>query len=278
MFEKNAYVNLLEESFPGMKSNILRCEALGFPWASKPFLKEKDGEVVSYVGFLEYPMLIEGKWHKVGALHAICTKAAHRGQGFATKLIQEALKWAEKEHEFLILYSEIPKFYERLSFRCVQEHRFHLNCKSPAGKKPLHPLTFPKDNALFLRCFEKREPVSNQVWVKDDGTIASYNTLFATFPTYWSLYHSSAIDGLISYRLEGKTLHLMDVVAKKIPPLDLILDHLPEATEEIYFYFPPDRFTKDATAEPYLYDNSQLMVHGPWPSRQPFMISLLSRC
>jgi hypothetical protein len=43
------YVDLLEESFPGIKANIARCEKLGFPWASRSFLTEENGEIVSHV-------------------------------------------------------------------------------------------------------------------------------------------------------------------------------------------------------------------------------------
>ncbi len=136
----------------------------------------------------------------------------------------------------------------------------------------------PEDDPLLLRCFQEREPLSNRVWIKDKGAIASFNTLFATYPTYWSLSYSPAIDGLISYLIEGKTLHLLDVVASKIPSLDSILDHLPAPIDEIYFYFSPDRLTNAAVAEPYLYDKGHLMVHGAWPCMEPFMISPLSRC
>jgi GNAT superfamily N-acetyltransferase len=284
MFEKNTYANLLEESFPGMKSNILRCEKLGFPWASKPFFKEERGEILSYVGFLEYPMLIEGKWHKAGALHAICTKTTHRGQGLASRLIQEVLKWAENQYEFVVLFTEIPKFYERLSFKSIQEYRFHLTSKWPSGTKPLHPLTFPKDNDLFLQCFQNRQPVSNYLWIKDNGTIASFNTLFATYPAYWSLHYSPDINGIFSYLLEGKTLHLFDIIANEIPALEVILDHMPAAIDEIYFYFSPDRLTNIAIAEPVSCEKKNvdfsgyLMVHGNWPNVKPFMISPLSRC
>jgi|GEM_PF-2244618 len=37
MTEEKAFFNLLEESFPGLKANINRCEKLGFPWVSRPF-------------------------------------------------------------------------------------------------------------------------------------------------------------------------------------------------------------------------------------------------
>ncbi len=75
-----------------------------------------------------------------------------------------------------------------------------------------------------------------------------------------------------------KTLHLYDIISKEIPSLDLILDHLPTAIDEIYFYFSPDQLTDEATPEAYLYDNGHFLVHGNWPIVKPFMISPLSRC
>lgn len=276
---ENLYLDLLEESFPGIKSNILSCNAMGFPWASgKLFFKENSTETLAHAGFFECPILIEGKWHKMGALHAICTKASHRRQGLATELIQEALDWARDRSEMILLFTEIPAFYERLSFHSIQEHRFHLPCVHPKGTLALRAVTAPQDNELFLRCFREREPTSKRLWVKDLGAIASFNTLFATYPIYWSLYYSPSIDGFIAYQLENRTLHLFDVVANKMPGLDLILSHLPSAIEEIYFYFSPDRFTDKAKPEPYLYDNGHLMVQGKWPLTDSFMISPLSRC
>lgn len=279
MIEQKPYLKLLEESFPGISANIIRCEALGFTWgSSRLFLKEKKGEILSHVGFLECPILIEGRWSKIGAVHGICTKVTHRGQGLASQLIMDALQWAKERCEFVMLLTEIPAFYERLSFRFIQEYRFHLPCKCLKGSQTLRPVIAPEDNALFLRCFQERAPVSKHVWIKDTGAIAAFNTLFATYPTYWSLYYSPTIDGFISYLIEGKTLHLFDVVAKKLPSLDLILDHLPVAIDEIYFYFSPDRLTDAAVPQPYIYDKGHLMMHGAWPTTKPFMISPLSRC
>jgi GNAT superfamily N-acetyltransferase len=247
--------------------------------------KEEGGEILSHVGFLEYPMLIEGKWHKAGALHAICTKLTHRGRGLASQLIQEVLNWAKTQYEFIVLFTEIPKFYENLSFQYIQEYRFRLACKRARGTKSLQPLTFSEDNDLFLRCFSIRQPVSNRLWVKDNGTIASFNTLFATYPTYWSLHYSPTLNAIVSYLLEDKTLHLFEIVASEVPSLDLILDHIPAAIDEIYFYFSPDLLTNAAIAEPVSYEKKNidfsgyLMVRGNWPSiSNPFMISPLSRC
>lgn len=278
MNEKIKLFSLLEGCFPGIKANIIRCEELGFPWASLPFLKLINGEAVSHAGFLEYSLIIQGQQYKVGALHAICTQVVHRNQGLASELIQEALEWAKGRYAFVVLFTEIPQFYRHLSFHTIQEYRFHLRCQHPKGLRNLTPVISPKDNPLFVRLFKARTPASNQVWMKDEGTIASFNALFATYPTYWSLYYSSSFHGFLSCLLEDKTLHLFDVIADKIPPLDLILDHLPAPIDDIYFYFSPDRLTDHAVPEPYLYEKGHFMVHGHLPTDQPFMIPPLSRC
>lgn len=279
MTERKSYLNLLEESFPGIKENITRCEKLGFPWEfGRLFIKERKNIAQSHVGFFECSMLIENEWHKIGALHAVCTRVSHRGQRLASQLILEALEWAKSRCKCVILFTDIPAFYEKFSFQRVQEYRFFLDCKYSKGSQSLMPMTAPENDSLFLSCFRNREPVSNCLWIKDEGFIASFNALFSSWPTYWSLYYSSTINGFISWFLEGKTLHLLDIVASKMPSLDQILDHLPSSIEGIYFYFPPDRLTQNAVPEPHLYDKGHLMVYGNLPCTKPFMISPLSRC
>jgi GNAT superfamily N-acetyltransferase len=277
--KEKLYITLLEESFPGIKANIIRCETLGFSWeASKLFTKEVIGKTLSHVALFECPMLVDGQWHTIGALHGICTQADSQGHGYATELISEALHWSKGRCDTVLLFTGIPAFYERLSFKQIQEHRFHLSLPCSKGSQSLRPVIAPQDNDLFLRCFSEREPLSNRLWIKDNGLIASFNTLFATSPTYWSVYYSPTINGLISYYLDDKTLHLLDIVASKMPSLDVILDHLPAEVDDIYFYFSPDRFTDEAIPEPYLYDHGHLLIHGPWEISNPFMISPLSRC
>jgi GNAT superfamily N-acetyltransferase len=276
--QKN-YLKLLDESWPGIEQNILRCEALGFQWeASKIFSKGDKGDALSHAALLECSMLLEGKRHNMAVLHGICTKASHRQYGYATELITEALEWSKSRTDCVFLFTEIPSFYERLSFYTVQEHRFHIAYPRRKGSQSLRPLIAPDDNELFLRCFKERAPLSNKLWLEDRGLIASFNALFATYPTYWSLSYSSTIDGLLSYQLDNNDVHLFDIVARQIPSLDLVMDHFPENIEKIYFYFSPDLLTDEAIAEPYLYDNGHLMVHGSWRFSQPFMVSPLSRC
>ncbi len=273
------YLGLLEESFPGIRDTIIRCDALGFPWeASTLFIREENGQALSHVALLECPILIKGQWHNIGALHGICTRKTHQGQGLATELIEESLIWAKERCEAIILFTEIPIFYEKLAFEQVQEYRFHIHRSAPAGTWQLEPLSLPKDKDLFIRCFAEREPLSNHVWIRDNGSIASFNTLFATYPDFWSLYYNPVFDGFISFILENKTMHLFDVIAKKLPSIDVILDHMPAPIDDIYCYFSPDKLIEGGTPEPYLYDKGHLMIHGSLQLPNLFMISPLSRC
>jgi GNAT superfamily N-acetyltransferase len=280
MNNQSSYLNLLEESFPGIKNQIIRYENLGFSWggSGRIFTKEERGIIVSHVGFFECPIIIESTYRRMGALHAICTKATHRGKGYASELIREALQWAEQRCEFTILFTDIPDFYKKFSFQCVPEHRFHLSCNHTKGGKALRTVTSPADDHLFLRCFCEREPISHQLWIEDNGRIASFNMFYATYPVYWSLHYSPWIDGFISFRLENRTLHLFDVIARQLPTLELILEHFSAPIDSIYFYFPPDRFSDLTILEPFRYDDGYLMIHGLFSCVKPFMISPLSRC
>jgi GNAT superfamily N-acetyltransferase len=277
--EPKSYLNILEESFPGIKNNIIRCEKLGFPWeASKLFLKQEDSKVLSHVALLECRAIIDGAWHKLGALHGICTLSTCRGKGLATELIQEALSWAQGRCDALLLFTEIPLFYEQLGFTPIKEYRFHLARQQKKGTQALRQIRAPRDNTLFIRCFREREVLSNRFFIQDNGSIASFNTLFATYPDYWSLFYSEAFDGFISFELKDKALHLYDIISNKIPSLDVILEHIPAEINDVYFYFSPDKLTDEATAEHYLYDNGYLLIHGAWHLSKPFMVSPLSRC
>jgi predicted N-acetyltransferase YhbS len=278
MIDKSLLFNFLDESFSGMKRNMERCETIGFPWASRTFLEQENGNILSHVGFLEYPMLIEDRMHKLGAIHAVCTKETHRGRGLSTDLIKRVLAWAKQSHEAVVLYTGIPAFYERIGFKKIQEYRFKLQLNHPKGLKNSAELISPRDDALFKRLYSEAAPASKVAWVKDDGTIASFNTLFATFPTYWSLHYCESIEAIVSWNLEGKTLHVFDIVSKHIPSLKTLLDYVPGDIETIYFYFSPDLLAPEAISEPHLYDEGHLMVHGTWPDTRKFMIAPLSRC
>ncbi|MFZ4099825.1 MAG: GNAT family N-acetyltransferase [Chlamydiia bacterium] len=270
--------HLLEESFPGVTATLRRCAELGFPEEYRPFILEDRGKLVSHVGYHEYPIWTYGRRRAFGALTAICTEAHHRGQGLATALIQQAMAWAQDRGvEGVVLFSEIPQFYTRASFRVIQEYRFRLPFRSTGGSRQLSPLVSPRDDELFARCIRNRSPLSEVVWVEDFGQMACFSALFGSDPAYKLLAYSPHLDVILSLKMEGRSLHLLDIIGARIPSLQEILDHIPTEVEEIFFYFPPDKLTRDALPEPHLIDGNHLMVRGAWPSTEPFMVPLLSR-
>lgn len=139
---------------------------------------------------IKYPLYIHKKLYKVLALHAICTKKEFREKGLASELIQKIIQASKRDFEFLILFTEIPKFYEKFSFKCVQKYRFELKSFHTKGTKNLKPLCAFEDQTLFKRLFFERTFLSSQLTVKDNGFISSFNCLFATYPYFWSLYYS----------------------------------------------------------------------------------------
>ena len=286
MIKEQAYVNLLEESFPGIRNTIAYCQNLGFSWqelgfsgkGGQVFLKKIDNEIVSHVAVLECPIMIDEKWYKMAALHAVCTKKDYQKRGFASELVTESLQWAKQTSDLQILFTDIPSFYERLGFTKLQEHRFLLKQKFSKGIKEAHAISTPKDDSLFLRCFSQRAPLSKHFWIKDHGEIASFTTLFATYPSYYSLYYCKEFDGFISWYFEGTTLHLLDIVAASIPKLQDIMQYLPQDIDQIYFYFPTDVLAINAIADAHNYDNAFLMSNKKLDIKKPFMIAPLSRC
>lgn len=281
MTREKPYANLLEESFPGIKSTMAHCKALGFSWeelCGRVFVREKGGSVVSHIAALQTRVLLENEWRTITAFHAVCTKENLRGQGLASSLMQEALHWAKSCSDFQILFTEIPSFYEKLGFTAKQEHRFHFDRGFKRGSKFFSALATPKDDDLFLRCFRAREPLSRRFWIEDRGKIASFTSLFGFYPSYWSLYYCPDFDGFVSWFFKGKTMHLLDIVAATIPSIEQVVEYLPQDIDDIFFYFPTDRLGITTTVEPYLYDKGHLMVHGTLPAKDPFMIAPLSRC
>lgn len=83
MTHEKPYAHLLEASFPGIKSTIARCEALGFSWedlCGRVFVKQHEGNVISHVAALQCRVLIDKKWHRMVNLHAVCTKKITKGK------------------------------------------------------------------------------------------------------------------------------------------------------------------------------------------------------
>jgi predicted N-acetyltransferase YhbS len=76
------------------------------------------GEVVSAVAVLPRPIYMGGAVLSMGGIAAVCTRESHRGNGYNTAVLRDALAYVEGEgHDISLLYTGIHGYYERLGWR-----------------------------------------------------------------------------------------------------------------------------------------------------------------
>jgi len=81
----------METAFPGIGAHVEAAGALGLDWGevSTPFVKIVGGEVVSHVGVLSLPLVIEGRAVTAAGIHAVCTHPDHRRRGHYRAVMNE---------------------------------------------------------------------------------------------------------------------------------------------------------------------------------------------
>ncbi len=84
------------------------------------YVLEEAGEIVSSLILLHLGELLGRKLYGIGS---VLTPPAHRGKGYATKLLKKSLALVPGEDAIVLLFSEIaPAFYKRLGFRALPPH------------------------------------------------------------------------------------------------------------------------------------------------------------
>jgi predicted N-acetyltransferase YhbS len=270
---------LLDVVFPGLRGGALSIRSLGVPWesASTPFFYLKDGRVVSHVGVIEIPLVLMGQPVRVGSLHAVATHPGYRRRGYYGLLMEEALQECGKSYETLILTTENPEYYEPFGFRIVEEHCFQLRHHSPGDSDGLRLIDTQasRDVALLHRLLETREPVSRVVGVVNEKAVFCFNE--GRRP----LRYAEDLDAIVCMELDGARLRLFDVVGPKLPPLAELMERVPQGSDEVSFYFAPDRLAPEAKAKPYVLDHdgpSHLMARGPFAAEgHPFTLPRSAR-
>ena len=144
-------LDLYSTTWPRLPDRIATSNALGWVWqdASVPFVAWADGpdgtrRALSHVGLLPVPLRIAGQDTLWAALHAVCTRPSHRGQGLSRPLMQAALDHIDRSplpFAGTFLTTDQPALYTRYGFRVVPEHRFRL--AAPLRAEPDAPAARP---------------------------------------------------------------------------------------------------------------------------------------
>jgi len=267
----NRVFELLETWFTGIGASRREAARLGSLWeeCSTPFVCEKDGRVISHLGLLEMPYVIQGERHRLGGVHAVCTLESERRQGHFRRIMEELLAYCEGRFETLELCTENPEYYEPFGFRTLPEHRFVAKVASAGGNVGFRAFDATRDGeiARLDRLLAERTPVSKRVGVFGEQDVFKFSQGSD------ALYYSEELDCFAAFEHLGSQLTLFDVVARELPSLDAMLSQLSPAIDTVEFHFSPDRFDVDARPEPFRSDGDYYMVRGPFAAEgESFMV------
>ncbi|MCG6963989.1 MAG: GNAT family N-acetyltransferase [Acidobacteria bacterium] len=267
-------MDLLDLVFPGLARGADRARILGAPWeqVSTPFIATDAGRLVSHVGLIELPLVIEGRCQIVGAIHGVATHPEHRRRGHYRRLMEEVLEHCQDRLPTQILTTEHPEYFTPFGFRVVPEHVFTVPSRRPAGPGQVRLLDLDDndDVTLLHRLLESRTPVSSRLGVVREHGVFCFNE--GRRP----LHYAPDLDVVLCFEQENEKVTLYDVVGPELPPLDAVLDRLPGPVSSVTLAFAPDRLAPDATPVPGLFNHdgpSYLMVRGSLgEANEPFAL------
>ncbi len=276
----NQVLPLLDLSFPTIVPWLENAKALGsdFFQVSTPFLRFEGDQVVTHLGVIEIPLVIDGRDTIVSDMHAICTHPDFRGRGYSRAVMEEAMEWCAACSAATVLFTGRTFLYERYGFRAVRESRFVARGPWPIGqskKTPLRTMDLhqPDDLAILRRLLAERAPVSQRLGVIHEHAAFLFNAVNQT------LYHAEGSDFIVVMETEDATLRLYDVVARRMPTLAEVMDHVETPIDRVEVYFTPDCLEADFIAEPHVLDGgSYFMVRGDLNFQgQPVMLPRTAR-
>jgi GNAT superfamily N-acetyltransferase len=269
-------LELLGSVFPGLGPTAQRAIALGMRWelCSTPFVHREDGRIVAHVGVLELPLLLGGEPRRVAGIHGVCTDAAHRGRGLASRLLEEALTFVHARYTTALLTASEPALYERYGFRVVAEHCFTGPLDPVEAAAPARVLdrNAAADRALLDRLLRDRAPVSHRLGVTRERDLFLFKTARAP------LLYAADLDAVFLVHAKGRTLIVEDVVAARVPPLADIAARTVADVDRVEVRFCPDLVGGGLVPAPWVPGGDELlMVRGPF-APGPLCLPRTARC
>jgi GNAT superfamily N-acetyltransferase len=132
----------------GWGENIFGVQAHTLQWRHKDlrFLLYDNGELVSHAGILQHSVSVNDESILVAGLGGVVTVPGSQRRGFARRLVQHAMRYAETEWQveagLLFCRPQMIHYYEALGWQQVQ---FPVMIDQPNGKisSPLPVMVFP---------------------------------------------------------------------------------------------------------------------------------------
>lgn len=273
-------VRLLERVFGAWFGKCLaQATEHGLNWraASRPFVVEANDRVVAHAGILELPLVLGGEPHVVAGLHAVATAPEHRRQGHMRRVIEAALAYCEERYETILLTTAQPALYEPFGFVVREEHLFSCEVSASGAQGHMRPVDWwrAEDRQRVHDLLRRRAPVSTHLGVLQERDVFLFNSALTH-----NLYVIEPLGALVWLTRQHTTVRLHDLVAEKIPRLEVLLAHIGGPIERVETLFSPDRLGGTFDARPQRFDGDEyLMVRGPFlPDDVPITLPRSARC
>jgi GNAT superfamily N-acetyltransferase len=213
----------------------------------------KDNKVVANVSVSKMDLIINGLNKKAIQIGTVMTLPQYRGRGLSRWLMRHVLGMYESDCDIFFLFANksVLEYYPKFGFSAVSESRFTVKLEPISIMEAcLRKLNCSQEDDLELikRMVRSRRPVSERFGAKNSLGIFMFYAL-NVFPE--CLYYSPEDDAVVVFRHKGQTLHLYDVVSQGDVHFDGLISRIAnEDTQNVRFYFTPDRFTEHAMYEP----------------------------
>jgi len=268
--ERDQLRSLLEATWPGLPAGFDLAARYGWPIdaVSTPFVSRVAGRIVSHVGVLELPVILGGEERSIAGLHGVCTQPGQRRRGHCRRAMEQAMAYVSSRWSAAKLTTAEPRIYEPFGFRLVPQRRFRLRVAGSrgSGSRPVDGGDLP----WMKQVLASRTPQSRRFATRDPGWLIGIDGVL--HGDGLGLFHRiDALDALVAWTLRGRSLHLLQVAALRLPALDELLAASPWSFDELVLCFAPDLLAPDAEPVPPPADE-QLMVWGDWPSLPPFAV------
>lgn len=244
--------------------------------SSMPFgYFDETGRCIANFSAFAMPLVIEGRLVKAAGYQSGAVRPDYRGRGLYRDLMHRAFAWSDAEgFEAGILLTDKPDLYRSFGFQVLPQFRF-------CGNVPQIPhrevntrdldLADADDIKLVSHILAHRQPVSGMFAVQRQSEMFLLNTLF---DPEIRLRYLPALDAVITWKIDGDTLQMLDIAARQIPLMADICAALGVQADRIEVCFPTDRLGWSGDAKPYA-GSCALMVRGIEPAAisMPVMLS-----
>ncbi|MFD2370428.1 GNAT family N-acetyltransferase [Brevibacillus sp. GCM10020057] len=204
-----------------------------------------------------------GQRVQAAGIQSVMTHPDYRKRGLMRRLCERMLADADRQFSTAWLFTETPELYIPFGFRTVPQYSFAadwIHPGNPHGWLRRIDFSAEQDVQLIRKCFAGQEPLSQTfapVGYESSFFLHMYSPSFQQ-----NVYYSERLDAILVFAVEEQTLHLYDIIGKRLPSWAKLCEEIREPFARAVLHFCPDQFA-ELSFTPLPYEGTgKLMVRG----------------